>query len=94
MSTQFVIHDEGDKEVVIDERSAKFCLDLYDYPYDVECGCTEGPQRMTAKEALDMAAGIIYAVWCSYPDEANQLTSEIRASIPNYWNRVQWARSQ
>ncbi|MHC4300920.1 MAG: hypothetical protein ACYS7Y_26905 [Planctomycetota bacterium] len=93
MSTSHRIHEAGPKnygnpeqEVSICERSARFDLDLYGYPPD---GDTAGPQQMSAGEALDMAAGIIYAVWCSYPDRANEIVESMSFDhIPDVWNRI------
>jgi hypothetical protein len=79
MSTQFIVHKEGISEVQIEERSSRFCLDLYDWSTE-ECF---GPQNMEADEALHMAAKIIYAVWCSYPDKADALVFALANDIPN-----------
>jgi hypothetical protein len=91
MSTCFTILKVPDGAVVITERSAKYDLDLYDAA--VVCrgdDFVEGPQGMTAYEALKMAAGIIYAVWCSYPDMANHLVESMTGDcIPDHWNHLQ-----
>ena len=79
MSTDFTINKRGDKEVVITERSARYDLDLYDYP-GVEDIC-QGPQQMGPNEALDMAALIIYAVWCSYPDKADAMAQALAKDV-------------
>lgn len=67
MSTDFILHKDGDKEVAIIERSARFDLDLSGY--ESIDHFLDGPQHMSAKEAMEMAAGILYAVSCSYPNE-------------------------
>ena len=86
MSTEFILHKDGDKEVTIVERSAKFDLDLYGYTSDNACdGPTPlcaGPRHLSAEDALNMAAKIIYAVWCSYPDEADALAARLAEDIP------------
>jgi hypothetical protein len=89
MSTEFILHKDGDKEVTLIESSARFDLDLYGYFGDSEdttlpdylpvCG---GPQHMPAEDALNMAAKIIYAVWCSYPDEADAIVARLAEDIP------------
>lgn len=87
MSTDHIVHKAGGRrEVVITERSGRFDLDLYDYP---QLGSTSGPQQMTASEALNMAVGVIYAVWCSDPDEANALVASMASDhIPDVWNKI------
>jgi hypothetical protein len=83
MSTDFIINKRGDKEVVITERSARFDLDLYGL--DLFSGDPlhiPGPQQMSADEALDAAALIIYAVWCSYPDEAEAMARCLARNTP------------
>ena len=36
-----------------------------------------------------MAAGIIYAVWCSYPDEADAIVQSMGfGHIPEVWNEI------
>jgi hypothetical protein len=82
MSTEFILHKNGDKEVTIVESSAKFDLDLYSYFDDGEMSMYEGPQHMSAEDALHMAAKIMYAVWCSYPDEADAMAARLAEDIP------------
>ncbi len=83
MSTEFILHTEGDKEVTITESSAKFNLDLYGYFDDGEpTPLCEGPQYIFAEDALNMAAKIMYAVWCSYPDEADAMAARLAEDIP------------
>jgi len=90
MSTDFIIHRRGAKQVVIVERSAKFDLDLVDYDGEEPYDYSEGPQQMSADEALNMAAGIIYAVWCQDPKKARTLVDQMTvAGIPDTWNRIQ-----
>lgn len=80
-----MLYKKGDKEVEIDERSARFSLDLWGFYVDAseEPFHAEGPQNMEADEALHMAAKIIYAVWCSYPDKADALVAALANDIPN-----------
>jgi hypothetical protein len=54
-------------------------MQLYDFLH----GDFVGPQGMEADEALLMASKIIYAVWCSYPDEADALVKALAEDIPN-----------
>jgi hypothetical protein len=87
MSTEFIINKRGEKEVSIVEMSSTFCLDLYGYPedgLDREEPLVEGPQRMTADEALNMAARIMYAVWCSYPNKAELMAQKLADDIPSH----------
>lgn len=99
MSTSFKLHGAGhenhgnsEQEVSFCSKSGRFDLDLYGYSHGGE---TSGPQQMSAKEALDMAAGIIYAVWCSYPDEANEVVEAMANDhIASVWNRIVLARTQ
>ncbi|MHC4301384.1 MAG: hypothetical protein ACYS7Y_29300 [Planctomycetota bacterium] len=88
MSTEFILYSCGEKEVTVVESSAKFSMDLWGYfgdsldttlPDDLPLVC--GPQHMTHEEALDMAAKIMYAVWCSYPDEAEARARELAEDI-------------
>lgn len=87
MSTEFILHKDGENEVTLVESSAKFNLDLYGYTSDNACDgpmpLCEGPQHVTAKEALNMAATIMYAVWCSYPDEADAMAARLAEDIPD-----------
>ena len=90
MSTEHIVLKRGDRDVSIVECSSKFDLNLYGYPENIEA---TGPQNMSAKEALNMAAGIIYAVWCSYPDQADALVDTlVDNDIPGAWNKI--ARKQ
>jgi len=66
MSTDFTINQRGNQKVVITERSGRFDLDLCRY-------VSMGPQSMESDEALEMVAGLIYAIWCSHPEEAEAL---------------------
>lgn len=87
MSTEFMLHKNGDKEVTIVESGAKFDLDLYGYREDMalsdEIPACYGPQHMSAEDALNMAAKIMYAVWCSYPDKADAMAARLAGDIPN-----------
>jgi hypothetical protein len=86
MSTEHIVLKRGNREVSIIESSAKFDLNLYGYPEGMGAS---GPQNMTAEEALNMAAGIIYAVWCSYPDRADALVDAMAGdNIPGAWNKI------
>jgi hypothetical protein len=49
MSTDYTVHKQGTKEVVIIESSARYNLDLDEYGPDD--GYVLGPQGMTAEEA-------------------------------------------
>lgn len=88
MSTEFILHNDSDREVTIVESGAEFNLDLYGY-YDDRGGRGQdipacyGPQHMSAEDALNMAAKIMYAVWCSYPDEADAMAARLAEDIPN-----------
>jgi hypothetical protein len=84
MSTDFTVFKKSGQEVSICERSARFDLDLYDMSIDGDY--IEGPQQMSAQEALDMSIGIIYAVWCSYPDEAEAVVQQLCKDIPLAWS--------
>lgn len=86
MSTEHTVLKRGNRDVSIVEGSSKFDLDLWGYPEDTD---TLGPQSMTAEETLNMAAGIIYAVWCSYPDRADDLVDAMAGNrIPEVWNEI------
>jgi hypothetical protein len=37
---------------------------------------------MPAEDALNMAAKIMYAVWCSFPDEADAMVARLAEDIP------------
>ena len=85
MSTEFILHKDGAKEVMLAESGAKFDLGLSGYhgysgglDFLPEC---EGPQHMSAEDALNMAAKIMYAVWCSYPDEADAMAARLAEDI-------------
>jgi len=62
-------------------------MDLLGYPSD-EDGDVLGPQKMSDQAALKLAAGIIYAVWCSYPDEAEALVEDLSVDIPTAWHYI------
>jgi len=91
MSTTFNLYKCGKFEVELTESSAKFDLDLYGYLDDKGHDCwgqgsdipmVAGPQAMTAEETLKMAANIMYAVWCSYPDKADAMAARLANDIP------------
>ena len=82
MSTEFILHKDGAREVTIVESGAKFNLDLYSYFDDDTLSMYEGPQHMYVEDTLNMAAKIIYAVRCSYPDEADALAARLAEDIP------------
>jgi len=86
MSTSYILYRNGKREVEIVESSARYSLDLYGYKAS-DCGdgehLTFGPQSMSADETLCMAANIMYAVWCSYPDKANRMAAALARDIPN-----------
>jgi hypothetical protein len=91
MSTEFIINKRGEKEVSIVETSTTFCLDLWGYSedgLDREEPLVEGPQRMSADEALNMAARIMYAVWCSYPVAANIMAQRLAHDIPTAYDHM------
>jgi hypothetical protein len=86
MSTEFVLFEDSDITVEIVESSAKWSLNLCGY-HTVDYGDSpgetyiEGPQHMTAEEALRMAATIIYAVWCHKPDQATAMVARMNKDI-------------
>jgi hypothetical protein len=84
MSTEFILHKDGDKEVTLIESSARFDLDLYGYFDNDEAllPLCDGPQNMPTEDTLNMAAKIMYAVWCSYPDEADAMAARLAEDIP------------
>ncbi len=86
MSTGYILHKDGDKEVEVVEGSARYSLDLYGYGddgcYEDNLPCVFGPQLMDADTALQMAARIMYAVWCSYPDKADAMATALAQDIP------------
>lgn len=85
MSTTFPLHDTGHVELTITESSAKFDIDVHLKRHD------EWPEigldALTPEEALRIASRMIYAVWCSYPDEADALVAELAKDIPDYQNQ-------
>jgi hypothetical protein len=86
MSTEYIVLKRSDREVSIVEGTAKFDLNLYGYPEGMGAS---GPQNMTAEETLNMAAGIVYAVWCSYPGQADALVDAMADNdIPRVWDEI------
>ena len=93
MSTSFIVHREGNREVMITESSSLFDLDLFQFP--AGGGHAEGPQEMSADEALHMATGFLYAVWCSYPEKTQAWVESMDlAGLPAMWSRVQAIREE
>ena len=89
MSTDFIVHRRGPKQVVIVERSSLFDLDLINYDNEEPYDYSEGPQQMDADEAIHMATGILYAVWCSNPEKIDAwIESMHNAGHPAMWNRI------
>lgn len=89
MSSEFTLCVDENVEVVLTERSAKFDLDVYECADDGKD--MEGPQQMSPRETLTMAANIMYAVWCSYPDEVEAFIEKFqKAGICTVFNRLQW----
>jgi hypothetical protein len=87
MSTTFPLHQSDFVDLEITESSGKFDIGVHTKVYD------EWPEidldALTPGEALRIAAEMIYAVWCSYPEEADAMVAELAKDIPNYQNREQ-----
>ena len=89
MSTQFRLHSDGIKDLELDERSAKYDLD-----FSTNAGFRTLFNALTPEEVLKIASRMIYAVWCSYPDEADACVRELVDDIPrwqavlNHFNRL------
>ena len=83
MSTQFKLHAEGMTDLILDERSAKWDLDLDD-PGDYRTIF----YNLTHEEVLKIATKMIYAVWCHYPDEADERVAQLANDIPRTVNRM------
>lgn len=98
MSTTYTIYADRRFDVDIVESSATYSLDIYDDgcegPYKGFYGTVYGPQYMSAEQALDMAAGIIYAVWCMYQEKAEDLVRALAEDIPAEWNQITRKRNQ
>ncbi|MHC4298021.1 MAG: hypothetical protein ACYS7Y_12020 [Planctomycetota bacterium] len=48
---------------------------------------------MSAREAMEIAAGILYAVSCSYPDEVEKFVEELDGwGLTDTWNAIARAR--
>ncbi len=89
MSTEYIVHKDGDKEVSITERLARYDLDLYGYPpAPDDLDDVWGPQQMNADEALALAAGIIYSVWCCWQDKADAAAAMLADDIPRALDRL------
>lgn len=84
MSTTFPLHETDGVELEITESSARFDISTNSKRDVIDLDVP----RLTPDEALRIASRIIYAVWCSYPDEANAVVAELAKDIPNYQNIV------
>ena len=83
MSTQFNLHTEGMTDLELDERSAKWDLDV-----DTADEYRSIFTGLTHEEVLKIATKMIYAVWCQYPDEADERVAQLANDIPNTVNRM------
>jgi hypothetical protein len=82
MSTQFHLHRQGLLDLELDERSARYDLDL-DTPDDYRTLF----HSMPPEDVLGIALGLIYAVWTSYPDLAYTLITDMHNNLCEARNR-------
>jgi len=74
------------------------CTSKYDnYDIEIEIENPKAPLgfeltevcNLTAKDALEVAVGILYSVWTYQPDEAGAVVNQLSASnIPDIWNEI------
>jgi len=89
MSTEHVLMEQDDNLLFIDNGGGVFDIGLFN-EYDYIQYTITG---LSAKQALEVAAGIIYVVWTSDPDEANRLVNALHMSrhfdqIDSVWNEI------
>ena len=85
MSTTHIVYLDKYYEVLITEGSAKFDLDIDSVMGPMD----QGPQGMEADKTIEIAVGILYAVWCSYPDQVNEAIRKMsNDKIPEVWNQI------
>jgi hypothetical protein len=77
------LHTEGMTDLELDEQSAKWDLDIdtYDDYRSIFTG-------LTHEEVLKIATKMIYAVWCHYPDQADDRARELADDIPRTAMRI------
>jgi hypothetical protein len=78
MSTTFLLHRTGKTALDVVESSAKFDVEMYDMDHWL------GINSLTPEEALRIASRMIYAVWCSYPEQADAMVAALAKDIPNH----------
>lgn len=90
MSTTYTVYRDKEQEVDITEGSAKFDLDISTCEEDFL-----GPQNMEADKTIEIAIGILYAVWCCWPDKVNEAIERMsNDKVPEVWNKIAAARTQ
>lgn len=83
MSTTFPLHQADFVGLEITESNARFDISM-----DRMDGCVT-VDALTPDETLRIASRMIYAVWCSYPDEADAVVAEMATDIPIHHNRME-----
>jgi hypothetical protein len=83
MSSQYLLYSNGMIDLEIDERSARYDLDIDHQDITLSIPSLE------AKEVLGIALGMFYAVWCSYPDLAEAMAADMSNDLCGTWNRQQ-----
>jgi hypothetical protein len=81
MSTTFPLHQSEYIDLEITESSARFDISMESMDFELLLSA------LTPDEALRIASRMIYAVWCSYPEEADAAVAELAKDIPNYQNK-------
>ena len=69
------------------------------YLYDEARDRGQAIYNASAKEALEVAAGIIHAVWTLHPDAANRLVNAMQLGkhadrIPDVWDEITRQRNE
>lgn len=84
MSTQYRILQRRNEEIEVNESSAMYDLDSY---YESGERHQNSLQYMTSSEAITVALGLLYAVWCQHPDEVESKLKLAAKDICN-WKEI------
>lgn len=90
MSWSHTVYLDCDDEVIVTECFEKFDLDM-----ESAEDFFPGPRGMEADETIEMAVGILYAVWCVHPGRVNAAIEKMsNDKVSEVWNQIIAARTQ
>lgn len=96
MSTEYKLYtvetdDSYTIELCVTESSAHYYIELecFDNTPIVMGSATISTEMMSPDEVLKVAAKMLYAVWCSWPDKAEAMAKRLEKDICDTFNSIQ-----